>query len=184
MDDLFSPASLIVAEGRGDAEAIRRALGDVEVLWTEGFGVTAAKLAYIAKAAAERGVVVCADPDHAGEMIRAKLDRHIPGLRHVYLPRREARDCRGRDIGWEYASPAAVRAAFGRLRPAPASALAPDSLREADLLELGLTGCPAARERRRAAGQALGIGECNAKRFLARANRFRVTRQELEAVLL
>ncbi|MDR1320791.1 MAG: DUF4093 domain-containing protein [Gracilibacteraceae bacterium] len=47
-----------------------------------------------------------------------------------------------------------------------------------------MTGCPAARVRRGTTGQALGIGECNAKRFLARANRFRVTRQELEAALL
>ncbi|MDR1322452.1 MAG: RNAse M5, partial [Gracilibacteraceae bacterium] len=158
MDDLFSLNSLIVAEGRGDAEAIRRALGDVEVLWTEGFGVTEAKLAYIARAAAERGVVVCTDPDHAGEMIRAKLDRHIPGLRHVYLPRRAARDRRGRDIGWEYASPAAVRAAFGQSRPAPAQVPAPDGLKAADLLELGLTGCAAAGGRPRATRPGVGVG--------------------------
>ncbi|MDR0433549.1 MAG: DUF4093 domain-containing protein, partial [Gracilibacteraceae bacterium] len=178
---------LIVAEGRGDAAALRRALGDIEVIWTDGLGLTAAKLAYIAKAATVRDVVVCTDPDHAGEMIRARLNRHIPGLLHVYLPRQAARNRRGRGVGWEYASPAAVRAAFALLRPAQADALAsasglpvsaPDSvsLQAADLAELGLSGCPAARERRRTAGRNLGLGECNAKQFLRRANSLHITR--------
>ncbi|MDR1604992.1 MAG: DUF4093 domain-containing protein [Gracilibacteraceae bacterium] len=180
---------LIVVEGRGDAEVVRRALGDVEVLWTDGFGLTADKLAYIAGAAAEGGVIVCTDPDHAGETIRAKLERRIPNLRHVYLPQREARGRRG-DIGWENASVAAVRAAFARSRTeaeteAEAESGAPLSpgLNATDLLELGLTGVPAARLRRQTIGRALGLGECNAKQFLRRAARFHLTRRQAEEAL-
>ncbi|MDR1962042.1 MAG: DUF4093 domain-containing protein [Gracilibacteraceae bacterium] len=175
---------LIVVEGRGDAEALRRALGDAEILWTEGFGLTAAKLAYIRRAAAERGVIICTDPDHAGEMIRAKLDRRVAGLRHVYLPQAAARNRRGDDIGWEYACPEAIRDAFRQIQLTPEqTGETPEPLEMTDLTKWGLAGSEASRKLRYATGRLLGLGECNAKQFLLRINRFQITRQEIEAAV-
>jgi ribonuclease M5 len=172
---------LLVVEGKNDAQVLRRALGAVEVLWTEGFGLTAEKLAYIKKAAAQRGVIVCTDPDHAGESIRARLDRQVPGLKHVYLPRREALNAEGTDIGWENASLDAVRAAFALVRTTRGSAAAlPGAVTMQDLIDLGLAGAAGAAAKRRELGARLGIGECNAKQFLQRLRRFDLERDFLQ----
>lgn len=52
-----------------------------------------------------------------------------------------------------------------------------------DLDRWGLNGAPGAREKRRALGRALGIGDAGAKSFLRRLNRFGISRQEVEEQL-
>lgn len=79
---------LIVVEGKNDAHAVRRALGNVDVLWTEGYGLTQEKLLYIAEMAKRRGVIVFTDPDSVGEQIRERIRRYVPEAKHVYLSKK------------------------------------------------------------------------------------------------
>lgn len=179
---------LIVVEGKNDAHAVRRALGEVEILWTEGYGLTQEKLNYISEMAKRRGVIVLTDPDSVGEQIRERIQRHVPEVKHVYLSKKEARSKRDDDIGVENASPEEIRRAFEHIRSNK------DSLGQHrveqndwtevflvnDLFEAGLTGSSASSERRLAVGRKLGIGDTNAKKFLQRLNRFGISRLEFE----
>ncbi|KLU62070.1 ribonuclease M5 [Peptococcaceae bacterium CEB3] len=173
---------LIVVEGKNDAEAVRRALGPVDILWTEGYGLSREKLDYIAGMAEKRGVIIFTDPDSVGERIRERIRRRVPEARHVFLPQRAAR--RRGEIGVENASGEEIRKAFARVqRVCPASGATEEVFGMNDLIEAGLAGKVSSGDKRREAGHLLGIGEANAKQFLHRLNRFGVSRTEFRQVV-
>lgn len=176
---------LIVVEGKNDAQAVRRALGDVDVIWTEGFGLTADKLSYIAAMAQRQGVIVFTDPDTVGEQIREKIRRRVPSAKHVYLTKAKA--SRNGDIGVENAEPEEIRRVFANVRnerderqnQCPVDLKGNEELfRYEDLYSAGLAGQFDSQAKRSALGRILGIGEGNAKQFLHRLNRFGISREE------
>ncbi|HHV63761.1 MAG TPA: ribonuclease M5 [Peptococcaceae bacterium] len=181
---------LIVVEGKNDAQAIRRAFGPVDVIWTEGFGLTEEKLNLIAEMAVRRGVIVCTDPDFAGQKIRERILRRVPNARQVFLSRACAYNEKGDDLGLENVSPEEIRKAFAKvlgeksLSPGTASKAQSDGeISMQDLLEHGLVGQAGSAGKRRALGKILGIGDTNAKQFLYRVNRFGLRKREfLEAL--
>lgn len=183
--DNFKP--LIVVEGKNDAHAVRRALGKVDVLWTEGFGLTEEKLAYIAEMAERCGVVVCTDPDYAGKQIRERIERSVPNVKHVYLSLEIAR--KGDDIGLENVSSDEIRKAFAKIlgedqdptlifAETSADLASIEHIEMQDLIANGLVGQIRSSAKRALLGKILGIGDTNAKQFLFRVNRFRITKAD------
>lgn len=173
---------LIVVEGKNDAHVVRRALGDVDILWTEGFGLTQEKLDYIVAMAERRGVIVFTDPDSVGEQIRERIRKAVPKAKHVYLAKKDARSADNRDIGVENASPEDICKAFKKIQKD--LAFSSESSRETsafsmeDLLKAGLVGSANSAQYRLAVGRNLGIGDANAKQFLKRLNRFGISKEE------
>lgn len=169
---------LIVVEGKNDANAVRQALGeDVDVLWTEGFGLTKEKLEYIAEMANRQGVIVFTDPDTVGEQIRSRIRAYVPLAKHTYLSKSVA--TKQGDIGVENAAPDEIRRAFALIQQEQPH---DEEVKESrftieDLWEVGLVGSSYASEYRRALGRKLGIGDTNAKQFLHRLNRFGISRE-------
>ncbi|MDI6812959.1 MAG: ribonuclease M5 [Desulfitobacteriaceae bacterium] len=161
---------LIVVEGKNDAHAVRRALGSVDIIWTEGYGLSEDKLRLIAEAAKRQGVIVFTDPDFVGGQIRERIRQSVPSAKHVYLSQEAAR--KKGDIGVENATPAEIQRAFAQIRQ---ESLPPVRFTADILIETGLTGLPDSQAKRQAIGRALGIGECNAKQFLKRLNQFGVS---------
>jgi ribonuclease M5 len=178
---------LIVVEGKNDANAVWRALGKVDILWTEGYGLTQEKLNYISEVAKRRGVIVFTDPDSVGEQIRERIRRFVPEVKHVYLSKRDARSKNDDDIGVENAQPEEIRRAFEHIQADNKPLKQQGNLQKEievfelnDLFEARLTGYPDSAERRLAVGRKLGIGDTNAKQFLQRLNRFGIPRTEFE----
>ena len=64
---------VIVVEGRDDVDAVGKAV-EAEIIATHGYGITKETWLLLEKAAAEKGLIVFTDPDHAGEEIRKKID--------------------------------------------------------------------------------------------------------------
>ena len=93
---------IIVVEGRDDVTAVKRAL-DAELITTGGFGFPKGVMERIKAAQKRRGVIIFTDPDFAGEKIRKKIAAEVPGCKHAFLPREEAK--KDGDIGIENASP-------------------------------------------------------------------------------
>lgn len=181
---------LIVVEGKNDAHTVRRALGNVDIIWTEGYGLTKEKLEYITEMAKRRGVIVFTDPDSVGEQIREKIRRQVPEAKHVYLAKKDARSRNDNDIGVENARPEDIREAFQKVRMDTLT-LSEEGIQKhrvelfhiEDLVEVGLVGLPNSSERRLAVGKILGVGDTNAKQFLKRLNRFGITREEFEKAI-
>lgn len=164
---------LIVVEGKNDAHAVRQALGEVDIIWTEGFGLTKKKLDYIAEMAKRQGVIVFTDPDTVGEQIRKRIQTQVPEAKHVYLTRKAATK-RG-DIGVENAALHEIRRAFAHIQQEQGTLV--ENFTIEDLFSAGLVGSSRAGEYRLALGRKLGIGDTNAKQFLHRLNRFGISRE-------
>jgi len=171
---------LIVVEGKNDAHAVRLALGEVDIIWTDGFGLTKKKLDYIAEMACRQGVIVFTDPDTVGEQIRNRIRAYVPQAKHVYITRKVA--TKQGDIGVENADLDEIRRAFANIKQDKGTPREGGVTIE-DLLLLGLAGSARASEYRLTLGRKLGIGDSNAKQFLHRLNRFGISREEfLQAI--
>ena len=165
---------LIVVEGKNDAHTVRLALGEVDIIWTDGYGLTKKKLDYIAEMATRQGVIVFTDPDTVGEQIRNRIRANVPQAKHVYLTRKVA--TKQGDIGVENAALHEIRRAFADIKQDQETPSEEFTIE--DLTLVGLTGSVRASEYRLALGRKLGIGDSNAKQFLHRLNRFGISREE------
>ena len=78
--------ALIVVEGTTDVSLLTSFL-DAEIVTTNGSDVPRETIDYILEASKRKDVIVLTDPDYPGKRIRDVLDRHIPNLKHAYIPK-------------------------------------------------------------------------------------------------
>ncbi|MDR1135171.1 MAG: ribonuclease M5 [Clostridiales Family XIII bacterium] len=169
---------VIIVEGKSDERAVKAACA-ADTIATSGFGINAAIMSLIEKAASDRGILILTDPDYAGEKIRERLRRRFPDAKHAWIPRAAAR--KDDNIGVENAKPADIVAALQHARPMLTEIS--QEFTQADIISNGLTGGADAVSRRGSLGRLLGIGYGNSKTFLRRLNMFGVTRAEFEQAL-
>ena len=166
---------VLVVEGKMDVVAIDKAV-EADCIITEGFNLKPQALDSIAKAYQKRGIIIMTDPDSAGESIRRFLTKRFPEAKHAFIPKEDA--TANNDIGIEQASPEAIRTALAKVRTMDWEPT--NNFTGADLLKAGISGSPAASEKRAKLGAVLGIGYANAKTFLQRLNHYGITRQEFQ----
>lgn len=166
---------LIVVEGKNDITAVKKAI-DAEVFALGGFAVTAAKLEIIKKAQERQGVIILTDPDFVGDKIRSIINKHISGVKHAYISRKEG--TKDGDIGVENASPEAIREALNNVKFAVREQK--DEFNIRDMIYYNLSGNSDAQKRRQKIAKILRIGYCNTSQFVKRLNSYAITREELE----
>ena len=166
---------VLVVEGKMDVVAIDKAV-EADCIITEGFNLKPQALDSIAKAYQKRGIIIMTDPDSAGERIRRFLTKRFPEAKHAFIPKEDA--TANNDIGIEQASPEAIRTALAKVRTMDWEPT--NNFTGADMLRAGISGSPAASEKRAKLGAVLGIGYANAKTFLQRLNHYGITRQEFQ----
>jgi len=171
---------MIVVEGKDDTVAVRRAVG-ADTIETGGSAIDEGVLRRIELAYERRGVIVLTDPDAPGERIRKIVTERVPGCKHAFLTKAEARGRRG--IGVEHASDEAIRRALERVRGPEADAEEPADIAWEDLLDAGLIVHAASARRRERMGELLGIGYANGKQFYKRCLMFRITKAEFVSAL-
>lgn len=174
---------IIVVEGKDDTAAIRRAVG-ADTIETGGSAIGEDVLKRIELAQQRRGVIIFTDPDSPGERIRKIVAERVPGAKHAFLTRDEARGRHG--MGVEHASDAAIRRALEAAR-GPEQVMGGDRPSEeiawTDLLDAGLLVHEDAAKRRARMGELIGIGYANGKQFHKRCAMFRITRSEFAQAL-
>jgi ribonuclease M5 len=172
---------LIVVEGKNDAHLIRQALGKVDIIWTEGYGLTEDKLKYINEMAKHQGVIIFTDPDTVGEQIRQRIQRRVPEAKHVFLSKKAA--LKNGDIGVENAALEEIRRVFAHIQRDRMELGTKEAVTLQDLTAAGLSGQAGAAEKRAELGRILGIGDTNAKQFLHRLSRFGISREQFRQAL-
>ncbi|TMW69965.1 ribonuclease M5 [Alteribacter natronophilus] len=170
---------MIVVEGRDDTKALRR-VAECDTIETNGSAVDAEVIEKIKLAAERRGVIIFTDPDAPGEKIRRTVEQHVPGCRHAFLSKDEARSRRGA-IGVEHASPEALLKALADVRTA--GSRTEEYITKNDLMSAGLIAGPGSREKRERVGKLLRIGYANGKQLHRRLIEFRISRGEFAAAL-
>jgi len=169
---------IIVVEGKDDASAVKAAV-NAEIIVTHGYAISKETMELIRFAQKKRGVIIFTDPDFAGEKIRERISREVPGCKHAFLPREDA--IKDDDIGIENASPESIREALSKVRWEKKSSK--KEFTKLDLIKNNLEGSENASKNRDKIGRILGIGYGNSKQFLNRLNNFGITREEFEKAL-
>lgn len=193
----------LVVEGKYDKNTLAQ-LVDAPIFVTEGFGIfkDPEKLALLRAAAEKRGLIVLTDSDGAGLVIRNHLKGAIdPALvKHAYIPdvfgkeKRKAAPGKEGKLGVEGMTPAvllqALRNAGATIIDGPVGASIgrqPDAesieITKIELYELGLTGKPDSKERRRALQKRLGLPENLSTNALLTALNCVTTREELAGMM-
>ncbi|RYG72702.1 ribonuclease M5 [Lentibacillus lipolyticus] len=177
---------VIVVEGRDDTAKLKQAV-DADTIETNGSAVNEAVIKQIRHAKAKRGVIIFTDPDHPGTRIRHIIDHAVPGCKHAFLQRDDARAKNDHDqsLGIEHASPEVLRQALRDVHTLVGEE--PVEITREDVVEAGLIGSMKAGARRERLGELLQIGHTNGKQLLKRLSMFRISKsqfiQAMEQVL-
>ncbi|MBD1383508.1 ribonuclease M5 [Metabacillus arenae] len=166
---------IIVVEGRDDTVAIKRAV-EADTIETSGSAINEAVIAQIRLAQQTRGVIIFTDPDFPGEKIRKTISSEIPGCKHAFLKKEDAKPKKGRGIGVEHASSEAIREALKSVKEEMIESIESEISKD-DLLKAGLIGGQQAKSRRESLGIHLKIGYTNGKQLQKRLQMFQISRK-------
>ena len=176
---------VLVVEGRDDVNAAGRAV-DALIIPTHGFGITQETWNVLAKADAERGLIILTDPDFSGEEIRRKLTEKFPNSIQAYISQNDA--LLAGDIGVENAKPEVIRDAIIKAlengNRAERSCLDEDDKVEMkDLVAAGLAGGEGSAELRKRLCGHLGIGYANSRALYRKLVFWGIGKKELEQAI-
>lgn len=191
IDEKIKIKEAIIVEGRDDEARVKQSI-DAMIIVTHGFGIKEETWTLIDKAYREKGVIIFTDPDHAGEMIRRKIEKRCPKALHANLSREKA--IKNKDIGVENASSEDILTAIMSAKSKKSetqgkSLLSNNSQSESplspeDIYALGICGGEGAKIRRERLCDKFGIGYTNAKGFIKRANDFGISKKDIMEALL
>ncbi|TYR78322.1 ribonuclease M5 [Priestia megaterium] len=171
---------IIVVEGRDDTVAIRRAV-DADTIETNGSAVNEETIEKVRLAQQTRGVIIFTDPDYPGQRIRNIVSEQVPGCKHAFLSKEEARGKNGKGIGVEHASIQSIRKALEDIKQEWIGT--EEQITQEDLIVARLIGGTEAKSRRENIGKILKIGYANGKQLHKRLNMFQISKKEfIEAV--
>lgn len=159
----------IVVEGKYDKNTLRQ-LVDAPIFSTDGFGILTdkAKLSLLRRVAEKRGLIILTDPDGAGFVIRNYLKGALPKdkVLHAYVPdifgkeKRKARPGKEGKLGVEGMTGEVLLKALrdcGATLDGVESAKSKTPVTHTDLYELGLSGGPDSRQKRKRLYQKLQL---------------------------
>ncbi|GEM04680.1 ribonuclease M5 [Halolactibacillus miurensis] len=171
---------VIVVEGKDDTAKIKQAV-DADTIETNGSAINHKILTQIKHAKDVRGVIVFTDPDYPGQRIRSIINEQVPGCKHAFLTKDDARDKHDRGIGIEHASKEAIQKALEAVYEVGDTYRS--DIEKEDLMRYGLIGGTYAREKREALTTHLNIGYANGKQLMKRLTMFHITKSDLKTAM-
>lgn len=181
----------IVVEGRYDKNTLSQVV-DAPILETSGFGIFKDKelLELLRKVAQKRGLIVFTDSDGAGFVIRNFLKSAIEPqyLKHAYIPdlpgkeKRKATPGKEGKLGVEGMTPEVIADCLrkaGATVEGECTGHQPGQITKQDFMELGLSGGPDSREKRRSLMKKLDLPEHMSANALLQVLNLLYTKDEL-----
>lgn len=166
---------VIVVEGKNDYNKIKSIYPNSEILITNGSAVSNEIITMIEKLSLTDQVILCLDPDGAGEKIRSIISNQVTNVYHLFANKALAISKNKKKVGIEHMRVEDIKALFANVK---FNHIGSDVTFQ-DLIDLGLTGKIDSKQKRQKLGNYLGIGACNAKQLLKRINMFGITLKEI-----
>ncbi|OZM55855.1 ribonuclease M5 [Lottiidibacillus patelloidae] len=165
---------IIVVEGRDDTVAIKRAV-NADTIETNGSALSPSTIEQIRHAQEIRGVIVFTDPDYPGQKIRQQIREQVPGCKHAFIEKKDARPKSGKGIGVEHASPEIIKKALQNAMQEFIETV--EEITYQDLIYFGLIAGNKAKKRREKLGGILKIGYTNGKQLHKRLQMFQISNE-------
>jgi ribonuclease M5 len=166
---------IIVVEGRDDTVAIKRAV-NADTIETNGSALSSSTIEQIRHAQEKRGVIVFTDPDFPGQKIRQQIRDKVPGCKHAFIEKNDAKPKKGKGIGVEHASPDVIKAALQNAMQEFIETV--EEISYQDLIYFGLIAGSDAKKRREQLGSVLKIGYANGKQLHKRLQMFQISKEQ------
>ncbi|WP_017470351.1 ribonuclease M5 [Amphibacillus jilinensis] len=167
---------IIVVEGKDDTAKIKQVL-NADTIETNGSAINRSTLNQIKHAHEKRGVIIFTDPDYPGQRIRHIVSDAVPGCKHAFLTKQEARAKHDKGIGIEHASADAIKQALAAVYELDQEQ--PTDISREDLIDFGLIGGARAKARREKLTERLRLGYANGKQLLKRLQMFNITTEQI-----
>ncbi|CQR47492.1 Ribonuclease M5 [Paraliobacillus sp. PM-2] len=167
---------IIVVEGKDDTSKIKQAV-NADTIETNGSAINKQIIEQIKHAQEKRGIIIFTDPDYPGQRIRHIVSQAVPGCKHAFLTKHEARAKQDKGIGIEHASIKTIQEALSEVYQL--TELQPVDIKKEDLIGFGLVGGPNAKDRREKLTKRLRIGYANGKQLLKRLHMFQISQERL-----
>lgn len=167
---------IVIVEGKNDYNKIKSVYPNLSILITNGSAVSDEFLDLVKKIRETNQIVLCLDPDYAGEKIRKTLLSVVPNAYQVFADRERAISKNGKKIGIEHMSKDDIRKLFSKIMISDYH----ENITMNDMYDLGLIGSSDSALKREELGKKLGIGYANAKQFLRRLNMFNITIEDIK----
>lgn len=164
---------VLVVEGKNDTNQLKKFF-DVDTIETNGLGINKKTIELINNVNSKRGVILLLDPDTPGEKIRKKINDAIPGLKNVFLFKKEARTTK--KVGVEHASKDVLEKAFENVVTYNKKI---DSISYEEFIELGLVGKNDSCKKREKVSNKYRLGKCNAKTLFKRLNMIGICKKDI-----
>ncbi|MFB1051083.1 ribonuclease M5 [Paraliobacillus sp. JSM ZJ581] len=165
---------IIVVEGKDDTSKIKQAV-KADTIETNGSAINEQIMEQIKHAQEKRGIIIFTDPDYPGQRIRHIVSESVPGCKHAFLTKDEARAKQDKGIGIEHATIETIKEALSQVYEL--TEIQPVNIKKDDLIELGLVGGPHAKDRREKLTKQLRIGYANGKQLLKRLHMFQISKE-------
>lgn len=169
---------VIVVEGKHDREKLKKYF-DCDTIETSGTHLSKATLQLIAITQKERGIIIFTDPDVPGNKIRSTINQAVPHCLNAFIEKAKAKT--SKKVGIEHASKDDLQHALQHLITYQEHF--EETLPRAAFLRLGLEGQVDSKALRQKVGNALCIGEANAKTLYKRLNMLQIHEEALEEVI-
>lgn len=166
---------VVIVEGKNDYNKIKSIYPHLDILITNGSAISDEFLNLVNKVSEKKEIVLCLDPDFAGEKIRKRLLEVVPDAHHIFPNRSDAISKNGKKVGVEHMTTENIKKVFSNIKTKTNGG----SITNDDLLKLGLVGCKGSRIKREQLGKRLGIGYTNSKQMLNRLNMFNISYKEI-----
>lgn len=169
---------IIVVEGKHDSEKLKKYF-DCDTIETSGTYLSKATMKFIEIAQKERGVIIFTDPDVPGNKIRTMINQSVPLCLNAFIEKEKAKTTK--KVGIEHASKEDLQHALENVITYQEHFI--ETITKADFIDLGLEGQPSSKMLRQKVGNALCVGEANAKTLYKRLNMLRITSLQLERIM-
>lgn len=169
---------IVIVEGRDDTRRLKEAV-ECETIETNGSAINERTLDEIEVALKTRGAIIFTDPDYPGHKIRNTIIERFPNIKEAFLPKHKALG--HNSVGIEHARIEDIRSALENCQTS--HQINEEVITIQDMLHFGLSGNPAAKQRREFLTEKLNIGYANATQLRKKLNRYQISLEKINEIL-
>jgi ribonuclease M5 len=172
---------VIVVEGTHDVQRLKRIFEHTEIISVNGSSIDEKALNLLMKLDESHQIILCLDPDYAGERIRSFLSNKLKNVSHVFFDRQKAISNNGKKIGVEHMSSKDILKAFENIKVIKHENAS--DITSSFLYEMKLIGQKESKKLRSSLAEKLHLGQVNSKTLLNRLQFFDYKKRDIIEVL-
>jgi ribonuclease M5 len=166
---------IVIVEGKNDYNKLKSIFPNMNIMITNGSAVSEEFLGIVSKLGKSNQIVLCLDPDYAGDKIRKMIQVVVPNASHIFASREKAISRNRKKVGIEHMTRNDIVELFRDIKVPNFQ----NNITSEDLYDLRLSGYDNSQTFRDILGKKLGIGSGNSKQFLKKLNMFNISLEEI-----